>query len=257
MQIVGPVPRGPHDRSTSRAAWPSVTRRLRAGLRDSHERRPSRADPLRDVIVGSPLGRLLGFDARRRRAPDRVDGSPAVSGPRSRRSATSSTAARSARSSTSRATAAAWSHVELARQPARHDDRPHRQLPRTARTRATSSRSGRSSSGEARSSSVEVAVDDGAGTAVARALVTLRAAPIATPAPERARRARPPTAAARSPVTLSVVRHMSRKRSTPSTMPMPSTGTPIMPSIMAITGMQPAGHARGADAAEDAHGDDR
>src|SRR3546814_6887048 len=30
------------------------------------------------------------------------------------------------------------------------------------------------------------------------------------------------TAAARSPVTFSVVRHMSRKRSTPSTSPMPS-----------------------------------
>src|SRR3546814_9259646 len=36
------------------------------------------------------------------------------------------------------------------------------------------------------------------------------------------------TAAARSPVTFSVVRHMSRKRSTTSNSPMPSGGTPTI-----------------------------
>ena len=49
------------------------------------------------------------------------------------------------------------------------------------------------------------------------------------------------TAATRSPVTLSVVRHMSRKRSTPRIRPMPSGGTPTMPRIIAITGSEPAG----------------
>jgi RNA polymerase sigma factor (sigma-70 family) len=49
------------------------------------------------------------------------------------------------------------------------------------------------------------------------------------------------TAAAKSPLTLSVVRHMSRKRSTPSMMPIPSGGTPTMPRISAITGSEPAG----------------
>jgi hypothetical protein len=49
------------------------------------------------------------------------------------------------------------------------------------------------------------------------------------------------TAAARSPVTFKVVRHMSRKRSTPRIRPIPSTGTPTMPRIMATTGIEPAG----------------
>jgi MFS family permease len=49
------------------------------------------------------------------------------------------------------------------------------------------------------------------------------------------------TAAARSPVTLSVVRHMSRKRSTPRMSPMPSGGTPTMPRMIAMTGIDPAG----------------
>jgi MFS family permease len=49
------------------------------------------------------------------------------------------------------------------------------------------------------------------------------------------------TAAARSPLTLSVVRHMSRKRSTPKMSPMPSVGTPTIPKMSATTGMEPAG----------------
>jgi len=49
------------------------------------------------------------------------------------------------------------------------------------------------------------------------------------------------TAAARSPLTFSVVRHMSRNRSTPKMMPMPSGGTPTMPRISATTGSEPAG----------------
>jgi RNA polymerase sigma factor (sigma-70 family) len=49
------------------------------------------------------------------------------------------------------------------------------------------------------------------------------------------------TAAARSPLTLSVVRHMSRNRSTPRIMPIPSGGTPTMPRIRATTGSEPAG----------------
>jgi RNA polymerase sigma factor (sigma-70 family) len=49
------------------------------------------------------------------------------------------------------------------------------------------------------------------------------------------------TAAAKSPLTLSVVRHMSKNRSTPRIMPMPSGGTPTMPRISAITGSEPAG----------------
>ena len=49
------------------------------------------------------------------------------------------------------------------------------------------------------------------------------------------------TAAARSPLTFSVVRHMSRNRSTPKMMPIPSGGTPTMPSINATTGSEPAG----------------
>lgn len=49
------------------------------------------------------------------------------------------------------------------------------------------------------------------------------------------------TAAAKSPLTFSVVRHMSRNRSTPRIKPMPSTGTPTMPRIIATTGMDPAG----------------
>jgi len=49
------------------------------------------------------------------------------------------------------------------------------------------------------------------------------------------------TAAAKSPVTFSVVRHMSRNRSTPRIRPMPSTGTPTMPRMIATTGIDPAG----------------
>src|SRR5678815_2689189 len=49
------------------------------------------------------------------------------------------------------------------------------------------------------------------------------------------------TAATRSPVTLSVVRHMSRKRSTPRISPSPSSGTPTIPRIIATTGIEPAG----------------
>jgi RNA polymerase sigma factor (sigma-70 family) len=49
------------------------------------------------------------------------------------------------------------------------------------------------------------------------------------------------TAAARSPLTLSVVRHMSRNRSTPKIIPMPSGGTPTIPRISATTGSEPAG----------------
>ena len=49
------------------------------------------------------------------------------------------------------------------------------------------------------------------------------------------------TAAARSPLTLRVVRHMSRNRSTPKIMPIPSGGTPTMPRINATTGNEPAG----------------
>jgi 5-methylcytosine-specific restriction endonuclease McrA len=49
------------------------------------------------------------------------------------------------------------------------------------------------------------------------------------------------TAATRSPVTLSVVRHMSRKRSTPRISPRPSSGTPTIPRIIATTGIEPAG----------------
>jgi len=49
------------------------------------------------------------------------------------------------------------------------------------------------------------------------------------------------TAAARSPVTLSVVRHMSRKRSTPRMIPIPSVGTPTSPRMIAITGSDPPG----------------
>ena len=49
------------------------------------------------------------------------------------------------------------------------------------------------------------------------------------------------TAATRSPLTFSVVRHMSRNRSTPKMMPIPSGGTPTMPRISAITGSEPAG----------------
>ena len=49
------------------------------------------------------------------------------------------------------------------------------------------------------------------------------------------------TAAARSPVTLSVVRHMSRKRSTPRMSPIPSGGIPTMPRMSATTGIEPAG----------------
>jgi RNA polymerase sigma factor (sigma-70 family) len=49
------------------------------------------------------------------------------------------------------------------------------------------------------------------------------------------------TAAARSPLTFSVVRHMSRNLSTPKMMPIPSGGTPTMPSINATTGSEPAG----------------
>ena len=59
-------------------------------------------------------------------------------------------------------------------------------------------------------------------------------------------------AATRSPMTLSVVRHMSRKRSTPRIRPMPSGGTPTMPRISAITGSEPPGTPGGADAGEDA-----
>ena len=61
------------------------------------------------------------------------------------------------------------------------------------------------------------------------------------------------TAAARSPVTLSVVRHMSRKRSTPRMRPMPSGGTPTMPQDHRDHRQRARRHARGADAAEDAH----
>ena len=49
------------------------------------------------------------------------------------------------------------------------------------------------------------------------------------------------TAAARSPLTLSVVRHMSRNLSTPRIMPIPSGGTPTMPRMSATTGSDPAG----------------
>src|SRR5258705_469187 len=49
------------------------------------------------------------------------------------------------------------------------------------------------------------------------------------------------TAAAKSPLTLRVVRHMSRKRSTPRIMPIPSGGTPTMPRMSATTGSEPAG----------------
>lgn len=49
------------------------------------------------------------------------------------------------------------------------------------------------------------------------------------------------TAAARSPLTFSVVRHMSKNLSTPKMMPMPSGGTPTMPRISATTGSDPAG----------------
>jgi RNA polymerase sigma factor (sigma-70 family) len=49
------------------------------------------------------------------------------------------------------------------------------------------------------------------------------------------------TAAARSPLTLRVVRHMSRNRSTPRIIPIPSGGTPTMPRINATTGSEPAG----------------
>lgn len=49
------------------------------------------------------------------------------------------------------------------------------------------------------------------------------------------------TAAARSPLTFKVVRHMSRNRSTPRIMPIPSGGTPTMPRISATTGSEPAG----------------
>jgi RNA polymerase sigma factor (sigma-70 family) len=49
------------------------------------------------------------------------------------------------------------------------------------------------------------------------------------------------TAAAKSPLTFNVVRHMSRNRSTPKMMPMPSGGTPTMPRISATTGSEPAG----------------
>jgi RNA polymerase primary sigma factor len=49
------------------------------------------------------------------------------------------------------------------------------------------------------------------------------------------------TAATRSPLTLSVVRHMSRNRSTPRIIPMPSGGTPTMPRMSATTGSEPAG----------------
>ena len=45
----------------------------------------------------------------------------------------------------------------------------------------------------------------------------------------------------RSPMTLRVVRHMSRKRSTPMMRPMPSGGTPTLPRIRATTGSEPAG----------------
>lgn len=49
------------------------------------------------------------------------------------------------------------------------------------------------------------------------------------------------TAATRSPLTFSVVRHMSRNLSTPKMMPIPSGGTPTMPRINATTGSEPAG----------------
>src|SRR6187397_749248 len=49
------------------------------------------------------------------------------------------------------------------------------------------------------------------------------------------------TAATRSPVTLSVVRHMSRKRSTPRISPSPSSGTPTPARISAITDSEPPG----------------
>jgi RNA polymerase sigma factor (sigma-70 family) len=49
------------------------------------------------------------------------------------------------------------------------------------------------------------------------------------------------TAAARSPLTFNVVRHMSRNRSTPKMIPIPSGGTPTMPRINATTGSEPAG----------------
>jgi len=49
------------------------------------------------------------------------------------------------------------------------------------------------------------------------------------------------TAAAKSPLTFSVVRHMSRNRSTPKMIPIPSGGTPTIPSISATTGSEPAG----------------
>ena len=49
------------------------------------------------------------------------------------------------------------------------------------------------------------------------------------------------TAAAKSPLTFSVVRHMSRNRSTPKMIPMPSGGTPTMPRMSATTGSDPAG----------------
>jgi RNA polymerase sigma factor (sigma-70 family) len=49
------------------------------------------------------------------------------------------------------------------------------------------------------------------------------------------------TAAAKSPLTFRVVRHMSRNRSTPKMMPIPSGGTPTIPSINATTGSEPAG----------------
>jgi RNA polymerase sigma factor (sigma-70 family) len=49
------------------------------------------------------------------------------------------------------------------------------------------------------------------------------------------------TAAAKSPLTFNVVRHMSRNRSTPKMMPIPSGGTPTMPRISATTGSDPAG----------------
>ena len=59
-------------------------------------------------------------------------------------------------------------------------------------------------------------------------------------------------AATRSPMTFSVVRHMSRKRSTPSTRAIACGSIPTIARISATTGSEPAGHARSADAAEDA-----
>jgi hypothetical protein len=59
-------------------------------------------------------------------------------------------------------------------------------------------------------------------------------------------------ASIRSPVTFRVVRHMSRKRSTPRIRPMPSGGTPTITADQRDHRQRAGGHAGGADAAQDA-----